>query len=429
MLESIQSWFDQLKNAVGKEKIPVIQAMWKEDAPRKALYILLNPLITFGIGEKSIAKGVSVAPTMQFPSIFDVCDAFEGRTGITDQDIANIQRYLGGIDSESSRRFAVEFLTKSLTLGVTAKTVNKAVGYEAIPQFSCMLAEKYFEYPHAIDGKQFVLTEKLDGIRCIAVVRMDKPPILYSRQGQVIQGLVDIERDLLHVRDQCKTSFVLDGELLVTDRASIPSKDQYKNTIKIVRKDGEKHGITYNAFDLLTLDEFESHQCVTPYAVRRKKLEASFGHEENISVLPVLYEGDDVEMIAYCLNDQRNQDHEGIMINLSEAMYEFKRTRSLLKVKVMQDCDLEIIGMQEGTGRFKGTLGALVVDYKGNAVGVGSGLTDEERKMMWSCQDKYIGRIATIQYFEETQDANGKKSIRFPVFKELREVGKEVSYS
>jgi DNA ligase-1 len=33
-----------------------------------------------------------------------------------------------------------------------------------------------------------------------------------------------------------------------------------------------------------------------------------------------------------------------------------------------------------------------------------------------------------VQYFEETKNANGGVSLRFPVFKELREEGKEVSY-
>ena len=117
------------------------------------------------------------------------------------------------------------------------------------------------------------------------------------------------------------------------------------------------------------------------------------------------------------------------MINLADEPYQFTRTNALLKVKVMQDCDLMITGVQEGTGKFEGTLGALLVDYKGNTVGVGSGLSDAMRRAIWSNPDAYIGRVATIQYFESTHDKDGKESLRFPVFKELREEGKEVSYA
>jgi DNA ligase-1 len=95
----------------------------------------------------------------------------------------------------------------------------------------------------------------------------------------------------------------------------------------------------------------------------------------------------------------------------------------------MQDADLKIIGVKEGDGKFRGTLGALVVDYKGSPTGVGSGLTDDIRREIWMHQDQYIGRVAKIRYFEETEDKTGVKSIRFPVFEEIREEGKEVSYA
>jgi DNA ligase-1 len=117
------------------------------------------------------------------------------------------------------------------------------------------------------------------------------------------------------------------------------------------------------------------------------------------------------------------------MVNLNHAPYEFKRTKNLLKVKVMQDVDLKIIGFEEGSGRLAKTLGRINVDYKGNTLGVGSGFSDAQREWLWAHRAYLIGRVITVQYFEETEDADGKKSLRFPVFKELREEGKEVSYN
>jgi DNA ligase-1 len=95
----------------------------------------------------------------------------------------------------------------------------------------------------------------------------------------------------------------------------------------------------------------------------------------------------------------------------------------------MQDVDLAITGFEEGSGRLKGTLGRINVEYKGNTLGVGAGFSDEQRKWFWENKDNLIGRVISVQYFEETQNANGVPSLRFPVFKELREEGKEVSYS
>ena len=75
------------------------------------------------------------------------------------------------------------------------------------------------------------------------------------------------------------------------------------------------------------------------------------------------------------------------MLNINNAPYECKRTKNLLKLKKMQTCDLEIIGFEEGDGRLKGTLGKVIVDYKGNEVGVGSGYSDADREYFSPLQD------------------------------------------
>ena len=215
-----------------------------------------------------------------------------------------------------------------------------------------------------------------------------------------------------------------DGELLIRDRRNIPSKEQYKRTIRIVMSKAErKPGIVYNVFDLVQEKDRDE-----PYAERRHRLDAIFGPSVTVHPVPIQYIGDDTSMIFSCLDKERSLGHEGVMINLLDGKYVYGRTNNLLKVKVMQDADLRITGIREGVGKYAGTCGSIVVDYKGTEVGVGSGLTDELRREIWNNQEAFIGRVATIRYFEETTDANGVPSIRFPVFECLREAGKGVSY-
>lgn len=426
----IKLGFDRIAQAKGKQKEAAVRRVYGDRVDvADALKLLLNPSVVFHIGPKSFAFLLPCEKAVEplFDDLFDMCQWLENKKALTDADIARVQWTLQSVKPSDLRAWAQDFLCKKITLGVTAKTVNKALGFEFIPEFRCMLANKYFEHPDKVEGKHFYLTEKLDGIRCLAVVREDSVK-LFSRQGQPIEGLTEIEDDLAAVYMNAKEC-ILDGELLVSDREGFPSKEQYKRTTMIVRKDGLKTGVTFHVFDVLDIDAFDHRQCDTPYYLRRQKLEPYTHGCEHIRVLPILYHGTDTSKIMEHLNIQRALGHEGVMINLADEFYQFTRTNALLKVKVMQDCDLEIVGVQEGTGKFAGTLGALVCDYKGSPVGVGSGITDETRRMIWSDPDAYIGRVATIQYFEETNDADGKLSIRFPVFKELREEGKEVSYS
>ena len=93
---------------------------------------------------------------------------------------------------------------------------------------------------------------------------------------------------------------------------------------------------------------------------------------------------------------------------------------TLLKVKKMNDIDLEVIGYEEGTGAMAGTLGSLIVEYKGNKVYVGSGFSKEQREEIWKHPNDYIGITISIQYFEETTNDQGGISLRFPVFLDFR---------
>lgn len=430
-LEEIRDYFLPIMQSSGKAKEPFIKECMRFPIPHVALCFLLDPSQVTHVGMKSFEKRKNIEPNKYYESVFDIIEDLKSVSAINDQMVSNIHDAFRGLGD--LKLFAYELICKDITLGVTAKTVNKVMGQEVIPEFRCMLANKYFEHPDKVEGKHFYLTEKLDGIRCLAVVREDSIK-LFSRQGQPIEGLSVIKLRLAYLRQRLGKDFVLDGELLISDRIALPSKEQYKRTTMIVRKDGPKTGITYNVFDILDLEAFELRRCDTPYYQRRQRLETlcSLLSEEGLNSvcpLPILYHGSDTSKILEHLNIQRGLEHEGVMINLADEPYQFTRTNALLKVKVMQDCDLEITGVQEGTGKFAGTLGALIVDYKGTPVGVGSGLSDETRRMIWAHSNAYIGRVATVQYFEETHDADGKPSIRFPVFKELREVGKEVSYS
>ena len=122
-------------------------------------------------------------------------------------------------------------------------------------------------------------------------------------------------------------------------------------------------------------------------------------------------------------------DNEGVMVNVLDAPYQYKRTKDILKVKVQGDSDLRIIGFEEGSGKYKGMLGAFVLEYKGGTLNCGGGLTDELRQSIWNNRSSWLDRVMSVKHNGETIDtATGNPSLRFPRFSELREEGKEVNY-
>jgi DNA ligase-1 len=294
---------------------------------------------------------------------------------------------------------------------------------DLIPTFNVQLAQKYFEKPEKLEGKYFAVTTKIDGGRIIAIRENDQVSF-FTRAGQRYEGLVDLEREML---ETFPDGLVLDGEITILDDKGIPSKEAYKRAMKITRSDGEKHGLKMKVFDAMHIDEWKAQKCTHDYIERRALVNTMFGYTPNkqphtyFELLPELYRGSDTSKILELLDEAIANQEEGVMINICDAPYEFGRTWNLMKVKKMNTLDLEIVGFEEGSGRLVGTLGAILVRYKdGNLVKVGSGFSDRLRAEIWRTRGDFLGKICEIQYFEESTNADGGVSLRFPIFKDFR---------
>ena len=385
------------------------------------LKIAFDPYTVFGISTKKLHKVVGRNEITGINSVFGLLEYLKVNNTGSDRVISLCQEFISNVSVSDERAADLleELICKDLSIGVDSKTINSVIP-GLIPTFSVQLAEKYFDKPERVEGKTFALTKKIDGGRIIAI-RENGEVSFYTRAGQKYEGLVDLAAELFTTFPD---GIVLDGEItLLANPLGLSSKDQYKQTMKITRKDGEKHGVKMLVFDILTVEEFKTQTCEHTYDERRNLLEGLFGTTKRtyFELLPVLYRGKDTTEITKYLEELTSAGEEGVMINICDALYEFKRTTNLLKVKKMNTLDLEIVGVEEGEGRLAGTLGAIHVRYRdGNIVKVGSGFSDWHRNEIWQNQIYYIGKIVEIQYFEETKNDKGGVSLRFPIFKDIR---------
>lgn len=411
-------------------KQSVLQKYKDDRIVQRYLQIAFDPFKVYGISTKKLNKIVGGTVINCIESVFDFFDYLENHNTGSDADISICQEVLNLVNSNDREAGAVleALICKDLSIGCDAKTINKEIP-DLIPTFSVQLANKYFDKPQYVEGKTFAVTTKIDGGRIIAL-KENGQVSFFTRAGQKYEGLVDLEDEMSRLMPD---NTCLDGEITLLVRGSLSSKEAYKQTMKIVRQttNPEKHGIKMLVFDCMTAEEFKNQYCPNDYTVRRADAELLF-HQidfQYFELLPILYRGSDTSKITELLEEEVANGEEGIMINICDALYEFKRTNSLLKVKKMQTMDLEIVGFEEGTGRLAGTLGAILVRYKdGNVVKVGSGFSDEIRTLIWTEPSDFLGKIVEIQYFEETTNADGGKSLRFPIFKDFRPDKTEADY-
>lgn len=394
---------------------------------QKYLQIAFDPYKIFGISTRKLHKQVS---GIAYPadSVFDLFYWLEKHNTGTDVAINMCQVTLDKIASTDCEcaQLLESLICKDLSIGVDSKTINKEMP-GLIPTFSVQLANKYFDKPSYVEGKTFAITTKIDGGRIIAL-KENGQVSFYTRAGQKYEGLVDLEDEMSRLMPD---NICLDGEITLLVRGNLSSKDAYKETMKIVRtKDKEKHGVKMLVFDAMPVSDFKTQTSSMTYIQRRQMLDciSAFDTTRYFELLPLLYRGSDTSEITRILEEEVSNGEEGIMINICDAPYEFKRTNNLLKCKKFQSSDLRVIGFEEGTGKYTGTLGALICEYKGGEVRVGSGLTDEQRKEIWSCQHRYLNSIIEVSYFEETMDSTGELSLRFPTFKDFRPDKTEPNY-
>ena len=406
-------------SASRKYKQDILTKYKDDEVIQKYLKINYDPYEIFGISEKKLHKKVSC---VAYPAdnVFDLFYWLEKHNTGTDVAIKMCQETLAVIASEDQEAAALleGLICKDLSIGVDSKTINSVMP-GLIPTFDVQLANKYFDKPEYVEGKEVAITTKIDGGRIIAI-KENGSVSFFTRAGQRYEGLVDLEKEML---DRIPDNFVFDGEITLLDYNNYDSKDAYKQAMKITRADGEKHGVKMLVFDGMPVADWKAQCCPLSWSSRRTTLEIIFNKDTYayFELLPVLYQGTDTSKITELLDAEIARKQEGVMINICDAKYDFKRTNSLLKVKKMNTLDLQIIGFEEGSGRLTGTLGAILVRYKdGNVVKVGSGFTDGLREEIWKNQGKYLDTICEIQYFEPTTNQDGGESLRFPIFKDFR---------
>lgn len=415
-------------NAIQREsstlkKQEVLRAFKDDENFRKLLYYALNPMLTYKVSEQTLRRPAQYDPaiTLTMCDIYEVCETLSKRKALDDATVYQACAFLE-MCAPHEKELYTKLLAKTLRLGVTAKTVNKVIP-GLIPEWEVQQAYPIDKYPLQ-DGTWFALTQKLNGVRA-TFYRGE----LYARSGVPYEGLPHITNVL------CGPEFdglVFDGELTLLDKSGLNDNEAFRKATGIINSDDEdKTSICYTIFDVITEKEFDSGEGTMTYTSRRTALDAvssMLPTDGHVRILPVLYMGYDQSKIDELLERMVKEDKEGLMVNL-DVPYKRKRHNGILKVKRFYTMDLPIVGCEEGSGRLSGTLGALVLNYKGNEVRVGSGFSDEQRAIFWLGRGNLIGALCEVKYKEITSDKHTEaESLQFPVFVSLRTDKTEVSF-
>ena len=427
--QNVISTLEDHNSRLDKEAIILAQAEAGNREFFEGARLALDPMITFGlkqIPEKKDEDGSG----LDWDSFSLIITGFVNRslTGNLARD--TVAKMMKSATKAQWNGWYRRILIKDLRCGVSEKTVNKVVEKKwpdyAIPIFSCQLAHDSANHESKVSGQKLIEV-KLDGVRVITIVYPDGRVDMFSRNGKELVNFPHVTEQISAVVKKIPPPYalVLDGEIMSSSFQDLMTQVHRKSDVKA-------NDAILNLFDMCPLEDFEKGFWDKSQTVRSQMVQAWV--EQNNEMLPnvtclanelVDLDTDAGQLRYKEINAQAvTGGYEGIMIKDPEAGYECKRSVAWLKLKPFIEVSLEVVDVEEGTGRNVGRLGAIVCqgvdDGKAIRVNVGSGFSDSDRDIFWTSRDSLLGQIVEVRADAVTQNQDGTYSLRFPRFLRFR---------
>jgi len=394
------------------------------------LFYAYNSFYQYGVTSASCAKGdmwKDIADD-EMHSLVQLLEHLRTREITGDIARAHCRRFAESLPPKIQDVFW-NIIDRDLKCRIDVKIINK-VFPGLIPTFDVALAESLNDCPNVniFDGSWFA-SRKLDGVRVLALI--DDKVRFMSRKGQEFKSLKVLKAsiDALPVD---LSGYVLDGEMCIMR----DGKEDFREAVSQIRRNNFiiAHP-RYKVFDILTMKEFMAGRGSDrrPLSKRLENLKDIVDPSGCIEVLeqtPVTEES-----YAALLKESEVNGWEGLILR-RDVPYVGKRSKDMLKVKKFHEAEYVVEGIQLGTKHImdpntelmeeQEVMARAEIRHKGNLVGVGSGWTDQQRLRYRKNPKEIIGKTITVSYFEESTDADGKISLRFPTVRAVHGKQREV---
>lgn len=424
------------------EKEKLLEVAINDETLIEVLRYANDPLITFGITPpKRLAREVGC----EFDEVltWSLLEKLRARTLTGNAARDEVKDMMACLTPKSAVLFE-RILNKDLRCGITATTINK-VAPGTVPLFGVMLAHKYEE--KRIKTFPVGVEPKLDGLRVMGLIRGNDARF-FSRTGKPFPALDHLAEPVYRMvtRAWQAANFIIasdtrdsnqrelaklyrnllggDSPRLVIDAEAIAGS--FNETTGAVRRKSEvATDAVLHMFEALPYDKIVGEP--TPFGMiykrRRNFLEfvASFAKPSDPIKTTFFQTAHSHDEIAAIYAAHRADGFEGAMVKPLDGLYVKTRSHAWLKCKNESSENLRVVSAFEGTGKYEGQLGGLIVERAGVQVRVGGGFTDEQRAEIWAERTDIIGKIIEVEYHEIIKESGSLRHPRFSGFRDTIE--------
>lgn len=444
MLKKVKEVIDRLKgNNSATEKLNILSEYKTDKDIVKFFQYCYDSTRLYGASSKNIVKYWQnytpnyIANFDQAFDLFELCDELNSRKYTGN---AALEKIITFIDcNRDYEELLLNFFDRNMKIGVAVTQLNKAFG-NVIHVYEVPLAQTYDEKKHdKYNLTDYFIQRKCDGIRSTTFIQFDKKTNsisvkTMSRNGKeytTLQKVVDEIVDLYKKSPFYGVNTVIDGEVCLIDE---DGKEDWNGIVSEARrKDYTVENPRYIMFDILTEDEFFGIRQSMNYSVRYSNLKKFMANGKDTKHLMVIfsvpYTNENFERLKVMYVD--NEKWEGFIFR-KNCPFKSGRSTDLLKYKLFKDAEFVVTGTingeklmlnNKGVMENMNTCAALTIEYKGHQCQVGSGLSDEQRRLWFEHPEEIIGKVINVKYKQESHNQDGSVSLQFPVLKMV--IGKE----
>ena len=420
-----------LESLTGEGSQKAKQVLIKESMNPKMEYILdtcFNPFVTTKLHKLNFpAQSKEHNPNL-WEEFNDLVEDLKKAPAANDSLRSRAEKLLSSklseVESEDKelRKTLMKILTKRMNIGIGAKLINKAVSRELIPDPSLMLATD--DHSTIDKWNKIYCEEKYDGVRVIAVYKNGEITYFTRAFNELNASCfpkITFDLKLCMINSCLSGNWFFDGELTDLNRKSVSGK--VTQILKGTASIDIESGFLFNVFDFDELVTLDKGVGVLEYIDRRHTLEKIISglSDESPVKLAQMWELSDPGEVPAIYKKIVDIGGEGVICKDNGA-YECKRSKSWVKFKEVNECDLEIIGWYPGEGKREGYIGGFIMTDASKTlnVKVGSGFTDMDLQTLSKDPDSHIGKISAVLYNVTITDKHENRSLFLPRFVDIR---------
>lgn len=418
---NINAFLNELASNSGRNyKIQQLENNRNDKLLREVIRLALDPFTQFYIRKipsytPNTGKGIALAFALD--SLYDL----SARHVTGNAAIAHLKGILEALNQEDAKVIE-RIIQKDLKCGVQVSTAN-AVWTGLVLEYPVMLCSPFEQ--KLVDKIKFpaYVQLKMDGMRFNAIVRDGKVEYR-SRNGKEIQLLGNLDADFIAMAGD--VDCVFDGELLVKENGKILDRQTGNGILNKANKGtitaADAAKVHATVWDVIPYMYFVDGECPVAYSKRYDSLATLLAkHEPEKVGLVYSVSVENIEAANVIFEKFLADGQEGIILKDKNGIWENKRSKGQIKFKGELECDLKIVGVEEGTGKYAGMLGAILLESSDAVIKVraGSGFSDDQRKALWG--ENIVDKIAAIKYNMRIKNKAGEESLFLPIVLEIRD--------